>query len=168
MNARNLTLLVVDDSECDRLLMQVVFSQTALAQPLTLIPDGEQAIAYLNGDGAYQDRHVSPMPDAVLLDLNMPRKNGFEVLEWIRRQPGLRFLRVYILSASNRLEDIRRSYELGANAYLVKPGNLDGLAELARTVIAWLGINHTPTPAAVGVAPSLLAGPHDPSKNGSS
>lgn len=147
MKARKLTLLVVDDSECDGLLMQTVFAQAALAQPLTLIRDGEEAIAYLSGIGAEQDRHGSPMPDAVLLDLNMPRKNGFEVLEWIRRQRRLRFLRVYILSASSRPEDVQRSYELGANAYLVKPGNLDGLTELARTLVAWLRIDHTPAPA---------------------
>jgi len=78
----------------------------------------------------------------MLLDLNMPRKNGFEVLEWIRQQPALKRLRVYILSASSRSEDIERTYDLGAHSYLVKPSNLDGLMQLAKCLFAWLKLNH--------------------------
>src|SRR6185369_17012253 len=72
----------------------------------------------------------------------MPRKDGFEVLDWIRHQPALRRLRVYILSASSRAEDIGRAYDLGANSYLVKPGNLDGLLTMAKCLVAWLRISH--------------------------
>jgi len=78
----------------------------------------------------------------VLLDLNMPRKNGFEVLAWLRDQPELKRLHVYVLSASSQEEDIRRCYNLGANAYLVKPGNLDGLMHQARCLLAWLKLSH--------------------------
>ena len=83
----------------------------------------------------------------MLLDLNMPRKNGFEVLAWIRQQPALKPLHVYVLSASSQDEDIRRCYNLGANSYLVKPGNLEGLMHQARSIIAWLRLSHFPAVA---------------------
>jgi len=135
-------VLIVDDSENDALLMRTVFQRAGFVQPLRFARDGDEAIAYLRGDGLYGDRSRYPLPTAVLLDLNMPRKNGFEVLEWIRQQPVLKRLRVYILSASSRPEDIERAYDLGANSYLVKPGNLDGLLTLARCLIGWLKLSH--------------------------
>ena len=82
-----------------------------------------------------------PLPTVVLLDLNMPGRDGFDVLEWIREQPGLRRLRVYVLSASDRAQDIARAYDLGANSYLVKPRNLDGLTKLATGLVTWLRLN---------------------------
>ena len=134
-------VLIVDDSEYDALLMRTVFERAGFTQPLRFARDGEEAIAYLRGDGAYRDRRQFPLPTVVLLDLNMPRKNGFEVLAWIQQQPVLKRLRVYVLSASGRPEDIQRSYDLGAGSYLVKPGNLDGLMHLAKTLIAWLELS---------------------------
>ncbi|MCX6952898.1 MAG: response regulator [Verrucomicrobia bacterium] len=135
-------VLLVDDSANDALLMRTIFGRAGFVQPLQFARDGEEAIAYLRGDGLYQDRKRFPLPTTMLLDLNMPRKNGFEVLEWVRQQPGLRRLRVYILSASSRAQDIERAYDLGANSYLVKPGNLDGLLHMAKCLIAWLQLGH--------------------------
>jgi CheY-like chemotaxis protein len=135
-------VLLVDDSVNDALLMRTVFERAGFVQPLRFARDGDEAIAYLRGDGLYHDREKFPLPTAVLLDLNMPRKNGFEVLEWIRLQPTLRRLRVYILSASSRAQDIEQAYDLGANSYLVKPGNLDGLMVLAKCLVSWLKLNH--------------------------
>lgn len=135
-------VLLVDDSPNDALLMRTVFERAGFVQPLRFAVDGDDAIAYLRGDGRYSDRKQFPVPTAVLLDLNMPRKNGFEVLDWVRRQPALQRLRVYILSASSRAQDIERAYDLGANSYLVKPGNLDGLLHLAKCLIAWLKLSH--------------------------
>ena len=142
MTTEDPIVLIVDDSENDILLMRTVFGRAGFVQPLRFARDGEHAIAYLRGDGPYRDRKQYPLPTVVLLDLNMPRKNGFEVLEWIRQQPLLKRLRVYILSASSRSEDIERTYDLGANSYLVKPGNLDGLMQLAKCLFAWLKLNH--------------------------
>jgi CheY-like chemotaxis protein len=156
-------ILLVDDSENDALLMCTVYGGAGFVRPLQFARDGEEAIAYLRGDGAFHNRRQFPFPAVVLLDLNMPRKNGFEVLEWIRAQPGCKSLRVYILSASSREEDIERAYALGANAYLVKPGNLAGLRELAKTLGAWLKLTHfTPGSDArdgsrAGAAPSSRA-----------
>jgi len=135
-------VLLVDDSINDALLMRTVFERAGFVQPLRFARDGDEAIAYLRGDGLYHDRKKFPLPTAVLLDLNMPRKDGFEVIDWIRQQPTLRRLRVYILSASSRPQDIERAYDLGANSYLVKPGNLDGLMTLAKCLVAWLKLNH--------------------------
>ena len=135
-------VLLVDDSENDTLLMRTVFGRAGFVQPLRFAHDGEQAIAYLRGDGVYRDRRQFPLPTVVLLDLNMPRKNGFEVLAWIRQQPAFKRLRVYILSASSRPEDIERTYDMGANSYLVKPTNLDGLMHLAKSLITWLKLCH--------------------------
>ena len=135
-------VLLVDDSENDVLLMRTVFERAGFVQPLRFARDGDEAISYLRGSGVYGDRQRFPLPTVVLLDLNMPRKNGFEVLGWIRQQPTLKRLRVYIMSTSSRAEDIQRAYHLGANSYLVKPGNLDGLLHLAKCLVAWLKLSH--------------------------
>jgi CheY-like chemotaxis protein len=135
-------VLLVDDSQNDAMLMRTVFERAGFVQPMRFAVDGDDAIAYLRGDGRYGDRKSYPLPTTVLLDLNMPRKDGFEVLDWIRHQPALRRLRVYILSASSRTQDIERAYDLGANSYLVKPGNLDGLLSMAKCLVAWLRISH--------------------------
>ena len=135
-------VLLVDDSQNDAMLMRTVFERAGFVQPMRFAVDGDDAIAYLRGDGRYSDRKLFPLPTTVLLDLNMPRKDGFEVLDWIRHQPALRRLRVYILSASSRPQDIERAYDLGANSYLVKPGNLDGLLNMAKCLVAWLRLSH--------------------------
>jgi CheY-like chemotaxis protein len=135
-------VLLVDDSDNDALLMRTVFSRAGYVQPLRLAADGEEGIAYLRGDEDARNYKLFGRPAVVLLDLNMPRKNGFQVLEWIRQQPGLKRLCVCILSASSRPEDIARAYDLGASSYLVKPGNLDGLMQLATCLLAWIRLNH--------------------------
>ncbi len=135
-------ILIVDDSQNDVMLMRIVFLRVGLQKELQFANGADDAIAYLAGAGRYSDRNQFPLPSAVLLDLNMPGKNGFEMLEWIRGQAAFRRLRVYILSASSRPEDIERAYELGANSYLVKPRNLDGLVRLAKALVAWLRISH--------------------------
>jgi len=135
-------VLLVDDSEDDALLVRRIFERVGFASPLQFVRDGDEVIAYLNGTGAYSDRAKFPLPTVVLLDLKMPRKNGFEVLAWIRQQPDLKRLRVYILSASSRPDDIQRAYDLGANSYLVKPSTLDELTTMAQGLLAWLKLSH--------------------------
>ncbi len=159
-------ILLVDDSDNDGTLMRIVFERAGLVWPLQYARDGMEAIAYLRGDGAYGDRLRFPLPTVMLLDLNMPRKNGFEVLEWLREQPLLRRLPAYVLSASSRVEDVQRAYDLGARAYLVKPAKLDGLTHLAKCLQAWVGIGHfapltevcdDPAPALAGDATAIGA-----------
>ena len=135
-------VLVGDDYENDALLVRIVFERAGFAAPLQFAHDGEEVIAYLRGEGAFADRALFPLPTVLLLDLNLPQKSGFEVLAWIRQQPGLKRLHVFILSASNRKEDIQRAYELGANSYLIKSGNMDELMVLAKCLLAWLRLSH--------------------------
>jgi len=160
MNIEDPVILLVDDSLNDRLLMRIVLERAGFVQPLQIAGDGAEAIAYLGGDGIYGDRHRYPLPTVLLLDLNMPGKSGFEVLEWIRQQPMLRRIRVNILSASGRQEDIDRAFDLGANSYLIKPAKLDELSHLAQTLVAWLKLSQFPTlTAGRETAPSQSAPP---------
>ena len=147
MIIENPTILIVDDDECATHLMRTVFKRAGFEQTLQFAGDGVEAIAYLSGDGSFSDRLQYPMPTVVLLDLNMPRKNGFEVLEWIRTQPALKPLHVYVLSASSQTEDIQRCYNLGASTYLVKPTNLDGLTHQAKCILDWIKLSHFPSAA---------------------
>jgi CheY-like chemotaxis protein len=128
------TILLVDDNEDDVVIMRNSFTQAEIPNPVQSLPDGEEAIAYLKGEGRYQDRHRHPFPVVVFLDLNMPKKNGLEVLQWIREQPKLRTLTVHILSASSRSADVERAFELGANSYLIKPSRVQALVAMLK---AW-------------------------------
>jgi CheY-like chemotaxis protein len=142
MTTKEPIVLLVDDSANDAQLMRIAFERAGFAHPLHHVFDGDEAIAYLQGTGRYTDRTQFPLPNVVLMDLNMPRKNGFEVLTWIRDQPVLCRLRVYILSASSREPDIDRSFELGASSYLVKPSTLDELLVMTKCLGGWLKLSH--------------------------
>src|SRR5436190_8661740 len=98
--------------------------------PVQFVRDGLEALDYLQGEQPFDDRQRHPIPNLLLLDLKMPRMDGFEVLEWLRRHPVLGRLLVVVLSASPREEDITRAYALGANSYLVKPNDATELNEL--------------------------------------
>ena len=140
----NETILLVDDSENDLILMRRAFQKAGFNNPLREVRNGEEAIAYLQGEGVYDDRDQFPFPAVMLLDLNMPRLNGFEVLSWIQTQPGLRHLSIIILTASLRMEDVERAYDLGAHSFLVKPASLEKLVCMIRCLRDWLQYNHFP------------------------
>ena len=109
------------------------------------VTDGQEAIDYLQGGAKYADREAHPLPDLLLLDLKMPKLNGFDVLSWLRRQPGLKRLLVTVLTSSDQPKDINRAYDLGANSYLLKPHNSGELSELVKRVQKyWLEINQVP------------------------
>lgn len=120
------------------LLMRRAFSEAGFGDALRVVSNGEAALEYLRGAGEYANRFTYPMPDVVLLDLNLPRKDGFEVLGWIRSQSALKSMVVIILTASNRSTDADRAYDLGANYYLTKPGNFEALVEMTRCLQEWL------------------------------
>jgi CheY-like chemotaxis protein len=128
------TILVVEDNDDDVLLIERAFGKAKLANPLRFVDNGEKAVDYLAGAGPYADRASHPMPAVVLLDLKLPRRSGFEVLQWVRAHPLLRALPVVVLTSSKDSEDVRRAYALGANTYLVKPVALDGLIEMVKTL----------------------------------
>jgi CheY-like chemotaxis protein len=138
------TILLVDDSENDLLLMRLAFEQIEMDLPLHSVEDGEEAIAYLDGQKPYEDRTRHPLPVLVLLDLNMPRKHGFEVLTWVRSNARLRRIPFVILSASMRPADVQQAYELGAHSFLVKPAKMEDLVAMLRCLREWLLYNHFP------------------------
>src|SRR2546426_3282265 len=107
-------ILLAEDSETDILLTRRAFAKAKLLNPLHVVRDGVEAIAYLKGDGQYSNRDEYPLPDLLLLDLKMPHKNGLEVLDWIRQQPSLRALRVVVLTSSDQARDVNMAYQLGA------------------------------------------------------
>jgi CheY-like chemotaxis protein len=113
-------ILLAEDDERDIILVQRAFKETGVLNPLYVVRDGVEAIAYLKGEGAYINRAEYPLPTILLLDLRMPRVNGFDVLRWIRNDSGMRNLRVVVLTGSNHKDDVNLAYQLGANSFLVK------------------------------------------------
>ena len=101
-------VLYVEDEEGDAFLLKYAFQKIGIQDPFQLVADGEQAIQYLSGQGEYSDRQRFPMPCLILLDLNLPRRNGFEVLEWRREHPVARLIPVVIFTSSSNPADIRR------------------------------------------------------------
>ena len=139
-------ILHVEDSEEDVFLLRYAFQRADIKTPVQVVGDGQEAIDYLAGIGKFANREEFPLPCLVLLDLKLPHKMGLEVLEWIRQQPALKSLVVIILSSSVHEGDLRRAYELGANAFLVKPSSANTMAEMCKALNHfWLTFNRTPT-----------------------
>jgi CheY-like chemotaxis protein len=125
-------ILLAEDEQNDVFLIKRAFQKAQLLNPIRVVSDGQEAISYLRGDGDYADRTRFPLPTLVLLDLKMPRMGGFDVISWVRQQPGLKRLPLVVLTSSRDGPDINRAYELGANTYLVKPVEFDGLVEMMK------------------------------------
>ena len=123
-------ILLVEDNPNDVLLIRRAFKKAGVENPLAVVTDGERAIRYLAGEGEYADRERFPNPAVVLLDLKLPRRSGHEVLAWVKAQPVLRRTPVVVLTSSAEREDVHRSYDTGANSYLVKPVQFDDLLRL--------------------------------------
>jgi CheY-like chemotaxis protein len=122
----------VEDNEDDVFFMRRALKDAGIANLVKHVADGRAAIEYLAGKGVYADRSEAPLPSVVFLDLKLPYKSGHEVLEWIRAQPEFDKLAVIVLTSSNEPVDLRRSYQLGANSYMVKPPTAQHLLELSR------------------------------------
>ena len=134
-----ITVLHVDDDPNDTALLQAASRKANVDFKLRNVQDGEEAIAYMSGVAAYADRSEYGMPSLVLLDLKMPRANGFEILRWIRQHTTLHRIPVVVLSGSELQEDIRTAYAEGADSYLVKPLGFDALVEVIKNLSAfWL------------------------------
>jgi len=139
------SFLVAEDDGNDVFFLQRAFQQAKIENPLHVVGDGQEAIDYLSGEGKFSDRSLYPLPHLFILDLKMPRKTGLDVLLWLQEQPELRCLPVLVLSSSAQRTDIERAYELGANAFVVKPASLERRVELAKLIGAfWLEFNEGP------------------------
>jgi len=139
------TILLVEDEKNDVFFLKYAFKEVGILNPLQVAEDGKAAMDYLSGNGEHADRELFPLPCLVLLDLKLPRVMGLEVLKWIREQPELKRLIVIILTSSRLEPDIETAYQLGANAYLVKPSSPFELRETAAAIKQfWLELNHGP------------------------
>jgi len=138
-------ILLAEDNENHVLLIRRAFEQAGLVNPLYVVSDGEEVIAYLKGEGKYANREEYPLPCLLLLDLKMPRKDGFEVLEWLQSQPKLSLLRTVVLTTSEELRDVNRAYKLGANSFLTKPIDFRDFVQLTAAVKGyWIWLSRSP------------------------
>jgi len=138
-------ILLAEDNETDVLLTRRAFTKANLLNPLHVVSEGEEAIAYLSGEGKYANRAEYPLPELLLLDLKMPKKSGLEVLEWIREQPELRALRVVVLTTSDQARDVNQAYQLGANSFLVKPVDFEHFVQISHALKGyWLWMSKAP------------------------
>jgi CheY-like chemotaxis protein len=141
-------ILYVEDDENDAILMRQAWAMAGVLNPLNVVNDGEQAVKYLSGEGQYAERVKFPLPILVLLDLKLPRISGLDVLKWIRAEPAIQTLPVIIFSSSTRPEDIRTAYARGANSYLTKPPDSEGLTKMVASLKEyWLNCNQLAPPA---------------------
>ncbi len=131
MKPRPVHILMADDDEDDRNATRDAFDRHKLANGFATVVDGEELMAYLRREHPYEH---APRPGLILLDLNMPRKDGREALREIKADPALRQIPVVVLTTSSEEEEILRSYDLGANSYITKPVNFDGLVRALGTL----------------------------------
>jgi CheY-like chemotaxis protein len=132
-------LLVADDDDDDQFLIREAFEASTLPCQLRFVNDGEQLMDYLNHHGQFVDKHESPRPDLILLDLNMPRKDGREVLKELKSDPAMCNIPIVILTTSDSKEDVDLAYKLGANSFVIKPSSSDSFGDLMNSLIHYWG-----------------------------
>jgi CheY-like chemotaxis protein len=141
MENKQFTVLLVEDDLNDIFLVKRAFKLARIQNPLQVVTDGEEAIHYLRGDGKYGEREAYPLPKLIVMDIKMPRRTGFEVLEWVKgSERKLRRIPIVIVSSSDNPADINRAYELGANAYMVKPMNFRAVEHLFESITHYWGL----------------------------
>lgn len=154
MNAdrQPITILIADDDPDDCLMMRDAFLECRLSNPLQFVHDGEELMDYLHRRGQFTDGLLFPTPGLILLDLNMPRKDGREALREIKAHPALLTIPVVVLTTSKAEEDVLRSYEDGVNSFISKPVSFSGLVDVVRNLGKyWLEIVDLPPEANGGV-----------------
>jgi CheY-like chemotaxis protein len=137
MNAKQkntILILMADDDPDDRMLAEDALRESHLTNQLVCVEDGEELIDYLFRRGKYTDPATSPRPGVILLDLNMPRKDGREALKEIKAHPELRNIPIVVMTTSKAEEDIYRTYNMGANSFIVKPVTFESLVEVMRSI----------------------------------
>src|SRR5690242_12890045 len=138
-------ILLAEDLENDVLLVRRAFDNAGVKNPLFVVRDGEECLAYLGGTGKFADRDEYPLPDILLLDIKMPKVDGFEVLREIRKNKALAPLRIIMLTSSDQIFDVNKAYDLGANSFLVKPMEFENYLSMMRTLSSfWLDASRSP------------------------
>jgi len=134
VNGNPIVILMADDDADDRMLTRDALEESRVLNELRFVEDGEELMEYLTRKGKYSNVEDSPRPGLILLDLNMPKKDGREALKEIKSDPNLRRIPVVIMTTSQAEEDIFRSYDFGASSFITKPVTFDRLVELMRTL----------------------------------
>ena len=144
-DGKSITILMADDDQDDCLLVKDAFKESRLRNDLRFVENGEELMDYLYHHGKYKDLGSSPRPELILLDLNMPKKDGREALREIKSDPDLHVIPVVVLTTSKEEEDVLRSYDVGANSYVTKPVTFRGLVEVMKSLGKyWLEIVELP------------------------
>jgi CheY-like chemotaxis protein len=144
-NKNSVVILMADDDEDDRLMAKEAFTEVKLLNYFHTVENGEELMEYLYRRGKYADPAVSPRPGLILLDLNMPKKDGRQALKEIKADPSLRSIPVVVLTTSKAEEDILRSYDLGVNSFIIKPVTFEGLVDIMKTLTKyWFEIVELP------------------------
>jgi CheY-like chemotaxis protein len=158
-------ILMAEDREDDILLIRRAFKMAYLNNPLQVVRNGEECIDYLSGVGKFANRDEFPLPDLLLLDLKMPRVDGFEVLSWLKQQSTLSSLRVIVVTSSESIRDVNRAYQLGANSFLVKPSDFENYIEMGKFLSSfWLRMSKAPEisrPPKTELPEYRITGPQD-------
>lgn len=141
-------VLIADDDPEDRMLIEDAFEESRLTNPLEFVVDGEDLLDYLHRRNGYSDPSSSPRPGLILLDLNMPRKDGREALKEIKSDPDLRQIPIVVMTTSRAEEDVLRTYDLGVNSFITKPVTFEGLVEVVKMLGRyWFQIVELPPPS---------------------
>jgi len=143
---KGITILLAEDDADDRLLVKEALAEGRVLNELRSVENGEELLDYLRRQGSYADPETSPRPGLVLLDLNMPRKDGREALREIKGDPDLKRIPIVVMTTSKAEEDVLRSYDLGANSYITKPVTFERLVELMKVLGRyWIEFVELPT-----------------------
>jgi len=138
-------VLLVEDNPDDEMLTLLAFQESRLANPVEVVRDGVEAIEFLEGSGQHAERDATYLPAVVLLDLNLPRKNGLQVLQWMRGREETRLVPVVMLTTSCQERDLLESYRLGVNSYVRKPVDFGQFQQaIAHLGMYWLMLNQLP------------------------
>lgn len=145
----SMIILMADDDEEDRMLSKEAMAEARLSNRMDFVTDGVELMDYLHRRGVYESLANDPLPGLILLDLNMPRKDGREALKEIKADPQLKRIPLVVLTTSKAEEDIYRTYDLGVNSYITKPVTFDGLVEIMKALGRyWFEIVRLPSQAA--------------------
>ncbi len=131
---KEITILIADDDADDRLFIQDAFDEKGVSNPIAFVKDGEELMDYLHRRGAYEHLKNTPLPGIILLDLNMPRKDGLTALKEIKADEVLQRIPVVVLTTSKANEDIVGTYGLGVNSFITKPVTFEALGEMVKTL----------------------------------
>jgi len=131
---RSVFILMAEDDEEDRMLADEALSESRLINEVFFVDNGEALMAYLKGESPYEDRNKYPLPGLILLDLNMPKKDGRECLKEIKEIDRLKRIPIVVLSTSKAEEDILKTYDLGVSSFITKPVTFESLVEVMNTL----------------------------------